>query len=305
MIHKTLDERMKEFALYHRDGDGECNAILLKAYADAHGLTAGERFDLAYFFSIVYCCESGIILFLNREDIKKDPESTAAKLKPEMIFQSDRKYMRMRECFVKALRFWARSNLEEQVGKFINNGVLMLENATRCVQRWYMFGRFSAYLFLETYATLLDAPVTEMSIDWKNGDTATSGLLNLFGHDRAADEFDKTGRLFLSADRLDTYLAEVKKNVSVIGGDTNTTKLETSLCAYRKFYKASRYNGFYLDRMLSELVWYKKLPEFSETTSELFSLRRALFPDELLGEKHGWDGVRTEAKKLYREYGII
>lgn len=305
MIRKSPSERMREFALYHRDGDGECNAVILKAYADKHGLDGHERFDLAYFFSVVYCVESGVILFQNRESIRWDADSAAARLKPQMIFQSDRKYMGMRDCFVKALQFWARSNLEAQVGKFINNGVLMLEDATRHVQRWYMFGRFSAYLFLETYATLLDTPVTDMTIEWKHGDTATSGILNLFGHDAEAEEFDKKGRLLIPSERLDRYLERVKEYVAKTGGDTNTTKLETSLCAYRKLYKASRYNGFYLDRMLAELVWYRKHPEHERLTEELFSLRGKLFPDELLGEKHGWNGIRSEAKKLYREYGMI
>ena len=54
-----------------------------------------------------------------------------------------------------------------------------------------------------------------------------------------------------------------------------------------------------------ELVWYGKLPKYNRLTAELYSIRKAVFPDEMLGELHGWQGVRKENKKLYQEYGII
>lgn len=302
---KPVAERMREFIAYHLNGDGECNAVLLAEYANRNGLTARERFDLAYFFSIVYCCESAIILFKNRNQIKANPVITSQSLKPEMIFQSDRKYMKMRDCFARALEFWSERLLNVGGDKFIIGGIIDLRNAVLEVEKWYMFGRFSAYLFLETYATLMECEVTDITIDWKNGDTATSGLLNLFGKDAEANEFDARGVLRVPRDKLDGWFKKVASLVSSRGGDANATKLETSLCAYRKFYKGTRYNGYYLDRMLEELIWYKKLSKYDSLTSELFSIRKSVFPNDMLGELHGWNGIRKENKKLYQEYGII
>lgn len=296
---------MNEFCAYHRDGDGECNAITLKYYADRHGLDTHQRFDLAYFFSVVYCCESGIVLFNNRGAIRRNPIEAAAFLKPEMIFQSDRKYMKMRDCFARSLQFWAERLQIDAVKKYVADPVLDLQSALKTVESWYMFGRFSAYLFLETYATLNDLGVTDISIDWEHGDTATSGLLNLFCDDEYANYFDREGVLKVPVDKMDARLRKVANLVKISGGDANTTKLETSLCAYRKFYKGSRYNGYYLDRMLEELNYYGSIPKHMELTKELFKIRETAFRDELLGEKHGWTGIRKENKKLYMEYGII
>lgn len=299
MVNKSIAERLEEFCIYHRDGDGECNAILLKEYADANGLKAKDRFDLAYFFSITYCCESGVILFLNRG-------MDLYALKGDMIFQSDRKYVRMKDYFERLIYQWQNSLSHYDTTKWFENGVLSLEKAIKDVEKWYMFGRFSAFLFLETYATLMNTPVANTTIDWEHGDTATSGLLNLFGHDEFAADFDRKGILQVPVDKMDGYLKKTAENVKLSGGDPNTTKIETSLCAYRKFYKGTRYNGYYLDRMLEELVWYRReRPQYIRVTEELYSIRKTVFDSDLLGELHGWNGIRKENKKLYKEYGII
>lgn len=305
MINKSVKERIQEFAVYHRDGDGECNAILLREYANRHNLSRRERFDLAFFFSITYCCESGIILLANKEQIQYY-QAEFEQLKRDMIFQSDRKYIKMKDRFKKLLDFWRVHLQKYDTYKWFIDGVLNLDTAISDVEKWYMFGRFSAFLFLETYATLLDAEVSNTCIDWINGDTATSGLLNLFGDDSYANEFDKNGILKISIKEMNTRFNQVASAIEETGGDTNTTKMETSLCAYRKFHKGTRYNGYYLDRMLEELNWYQKNRcQYQYLTYELFKIREKIFPDELLGEKHGWTGIRKEAKKLYVRYGII
>ena len=81
------------------------------------------------------------------------------------------------------------------------------------------------------------------------------------------------------------------------------TEVETSLCAYRKFYKATRYNGYYLDRMLEEINVMRG--DYPEIISEVLDIRKHKFSPKYLGELGGWNGVRPELKKLYRETGII
>jgi len=302
---KPVKDRLTEFSVYHRDGDGECNAIVLKKYAEKRRLGKRDKFDLSYFFSVVYCCESGIILFNNIDCIKEDPIGIAKLLKKDMIFQSDRKYMKMRNCFENAMKFWTENLQTDTINKYVNQGILDLQKAIDEVEKWYMFGRFSAFLFLETYATLMDLEVTDTTIDWPNGDTATSGLLNLSGKDQEAEAFDKTGKLTESTQKMDAMLEKVREVIRKVGGDTNTTKIETSLCAYRKFYKGTRYDGYYLDRMLEELNLYCNKKEYDDITKDLFGIRKKCFKSDFLGELHGWSGVRKEQKKLYMEYGII
>lgn len=256
---KTISDRLAEFTKYHIQGDGECNNVVLKAWAENNKLTLQDKYVLAFLFSVTYCVGSSIVLF--REYKKRDglrPE-TLAELKPTIIFQSDRKYMRMKDNFEKCVL--DHENYHKSVSAFlsgiISNGVLDLGKGIKSVQKWVMYGRFASYLFLETFVELTGIKTDNTTIDWKHGDTATSGLLNVFGFDEAADAFDKTGKLGAGYDAMNKMLAEVNRSIEAAGGVTNVTEVETSLCAYRKFYKGSRYNGYYLDRMLEEIYAMK------------------------------------------------
>lgn len=257
MLRKSVNERMHEFVEYHINGDGECNNIVLREYAERHKLTKQERFALSFFFAVCYCVESAVFMLRHEPEIRRSPKEWAEQNKSKIIFQSDRKYTKMLDHFAKSLEFYSTIDAGEVAEAFGER--VVLKDAIPEVERWYFFGRFSAYLFLETYIDMCGLPCENTTIEWREGATATSGLMNVFGYDKAAEMFDAHKRLLIPTERLDELLAILAKAVERSGGDSNTTKLETSLCAYRKFYKGSRYNGFYLDRMLGEIEWYKKV----------------------------------------------
>ena len=298
---KSVNARIIEFCKYHRDGDGECNSIVLKGWADNHGLNFEQRWKLAYTFGITYNVVSAVALYEHPEEWKN-----ATELKEHLIFQSDRKYVRMRDSFERLLDFYIAnlSNPKPFIDKWVANGKLRLEEAVLDVEKWYLFGRFSAFLFLEMFVWLTDLPVENLqTIDWNNGNTATSGLLNVYGYDRLAEQWDKKGKLGLSTDKMDEMLKMLIQAIANSGGLTNVTYVETSLCAYRKLYKGSRYNGFYLDRMLDEL--YKLQAEYPETVAEMFKIRSQHFDKKYLGECGGWKGIRSDMKKWYLKTGKI
>lgn len=296
--------RIAEFVDYHMNGDGECNNAVLKAWADGNSLSLQERYELAYFFSVTYCVQSAIILFEEQRNIYLDIKSWVERNMAKIVFQSDRKYIKMGDRFEVVLeQFECISSADNFLRSVCDDGVLSLEKAIPQVCTWAMFGRFSAFLFLETLAELTGIEVTNSKICWADGDTATSGLMNIFGYDDQANYFDKTGKLLLPVGLLDGMLAEVENAVKAAGGDTNTTKLETSLCAYRKFHKGTRYNGYYLDRMLEEIK--KMSAEYPELSNELIEIRKSLFPAKYLGEVGGWQGVRRKLKKMYLQTGVI
>ena len=307
MRYKSVAERIQEFAEYHKNGDGECNGVVLAAWAKNHGLNDQEKYELAYLFSITYCVESAIVLFTDPAEKKANIESWAKERKPQIVFQSDRKYIRMKNSFERCLsQFYRKINDVNQFrAKVCEAGTLILDKAIRYVESWEMFGRFSAFLFLETFVRITgEKAENAKTIDWLNGNTATSGLMNVYGLDENAADFDKTGRIpekLLS--QMDSMFFNIKNLIAKQGGNPATTELETSLCAYRKFYKASRYNGYYLDRMLEEIL--KLRIYFPDVSDELLRIRSACFNPKYLGEKGGWDGIRKEMKKLYKESGII
>ena len=210
----------------------------------------------------------------------------------------------MKDSFEKCLE-WFRNH--RSAGAFLNivqkDGVIDLDTAIKHIEGWTMFGRFSAFLFLEMFVNLVGAKIENTTIDWKNGNTATSGLLNLFGYDEAAKLFDKSGKLLLSSEKMDEYLGLVMRKIEEAGGSANVTEIETSLCAYRKFYKGSRYNGYYLDRMLEEINSMQA--DFPDVIGEVLDIRKEKFDHRYLGEIGGWNGIRPRLKKAYKEAGII
>lgn len=303
---KTTGERIREFVKYHMTGDGECNGILLKAYADKHGMNTQERFDLAYFYSATYCIPSAIIMLGDRDRIIREPERWATFNKDRLIFQSDRRYARLNGCFQKMLADYSRNiRADKYIAETVTGNTINIKKALDLTTKWYFYGRFGAFLFIETLCLLIGYNAVNTPIQWSEGDTATSGLMNLFSLDKSADYFDKHDKLpqNLSQERLDILYGKLIQVIRAAGGETNVTEVETSLCAYRKFYKGSRYNGYYLDRQLEELVHYEGQPGAGIIVKELYDLRLQLFNHKYLGELHGWDGVRKECKTLYKRTG--
>lgn len=304
-----LRKRVSEFLEYHRNGDGECNGVLLKAYADYKGLGKNDRFFLALTYAITYSIPSACKMLFDKEDIYTDPVLYSVNNKDKLIFQSDRRYMRCNRLFEKTLSWLVGAGdlMKEFEDKCCNNRCVEMESALNAVQKWVSFGRFASFLFIETVSYLLDYQCINAPFDWKNGDTATSGMMNLFGYDNEADFFDKYDKLppNINEKQLDGFLSKLLDSIKASGGDDNIACVETSLCAYRKFHKGTRYNGYYLDRQLEEIYWHKERGIHSSLCDELLKLRSKLFDRKYLGEVNGWKGVRKNMKRLYIETGEI
>ena len=295
--------RLNEYVNYHINGDCDCNAVLLKAYSKEHKLTAQQVFDLCYFFSITYAVPTAIILLEDKELILKDIDTYVAKNKEHLFFQSDRKYVKILDRFNNCLKFY-KNNLTDSnkvLETFVVNNEIDIGKAIRIIQKWYYFGRCSAFLFIETLCTLTGYKIKNYTIDWQNGDTATSGLMNVFGYDESANYFDKHNKLPINLDKhtLDQMLLNVMREIKRKGGNDNVTYIETSLCGYRKHFKGTRYNGYYLDRQLEEINFYKNDSKRKSLICDLTHLRCTIFDKSMLGEVNHWDGIRKQLKTAY------
>ena len=303
-------DRMTEFCAYHMGCDGECNGTLLSAWANKRGLSTAERFNLSYFYSLVYNVPSAIFMFEESDCISSDPESWAEENKKKVIFQSDRRWVSIKRRFNDALKEFSEELKDgnDYMLKATKDGRLDTTRAVDEARGWYYFSRFAAYLFVETLsATCNLRQVNNPRFDFEHGDTATSGLMNIFWLDEEADAYDRTGAIERATrDELDGMLETVCEEIGRLGGDQGQTCVETSLCAYRKFHKGSRYNGYYLDRQLGELLKYPTMNEDSiGYVNELFDLRAELFPHWMLGEFRNWDGIRKHMKTFYRRNGRV
>ena len=302
--------RMDEFVTYHNGCDGECNGTLLAAWADTKNLETAERFDLSYMYALVYNIPSAIFMMREADAISSDVDRWVDENRRRLMFQSDRRWVAIKRRLNDALREFSSMlrGGEEYMSLVTQGDEIDVTTAIEETQGWYYFSRFAAYLFVETLAAVCHLrQVNSPRFDFEHGDTATSGLMNVFGFDRDADEYDRTGKTRRELrERLDGMLEEACQRISESGGNPSQTCVETSLCAYRKFHKGTRYNGYYLDRQLGELVTYPMLNDDSiDYVNELYELRSELFPHWMLGECRSWDGIRNGMKKFYIRNGRV
>lgn len=304
------DKRKAEFINYHKHGDGDCNGQVLRKYAEQNGLSEKDKFDLAYFYATTYCCASAVYMMEHRDDIMLDTKVFAEKCKRLLIFQSDRKYVRMLDNLYKMLVNW-RDFLSRGSESFrngiVDRGVVNTRAAIKIIEKWYFFSRFSAYLFIETYCDINGYAATrEKGLDYE-GDSMTfaGGLFYVFNMDAEALYVQKHHKLPIDVGTFEFLIAELQNAVSAAGGDENLTKLETSLCAYEKFFKGTRYNGYYADRQLQELKMMHGTPELRSACEAVYLARKVAIPLKYRGEDNGWDGIRPELKKYYRETGRV
>jgi hypothetical protein len=304
------DKRMKEFVWYHLNGDGDCNGQVLRVYAQTHKLTLQDVLDLTYFYATTYCCASAIFMMQNRERIIMNYEDFADEYKKKLIFQSDRKYVRMLDNFKGMLATWVfqlSKGGERFHDIYTNNGIVDTKKVLSHAEKWFFFSRFSAYLFMETYCDIMNYGATHASgLDYE-GDSMTfaGGLFYCFGMDDEALYVQKYHKLPIDRDTFESLIQEVQHEVRKAGGDDNFTKLETSLCAYEKFFKGTRYNGYYADRQLEEVVKMREIPEFAAACDEVLGARKKAIQHCYRGEDNGWYGIRREEKKSYRENSRI
>lgn len=296
---KEVSNRVRDFIWFHEES---CKADTivepLKWYLEYKHFSKELKEKAVLLYSLTYSVPSTIVILDKIDEFEKDPDGFWERNKEKLIFQSDRKYVKIDNAFVRAYFDFIKNGIFKEFDKY---EAIDIEKAVKTICKSYFFARFSAFLFIETYSVVFDKRVDGFKIDWKNGSTVTSGLLNVVGRDDEANLWDKKRVLVVGEDFLDKVLGELLKIAST---GKNASIMETNLCAYRKLFKGSRYLGYYSDRVLEELnKTIKNFPE-CEDLKLLFKAREEVIPKKYLGEKKGWNGIRKELKKLYIEKGI-
>lgn len=300
-------KRLEEYAWYHKHGDSAANPRVLAAVADIEQYSTQDRADLCYFYSLTYCIPSAMRIMQDRDKILDHPEQTASSLRPHLIFQSDRRYVACNNLFERALKYW-RDELSHNAPALSrtlvgDSGELSFNKAIPAIEKFPSFGRYAAYLYAETIETLMDLPLSGdfSHVEYDSGRVFSAGLLHLYRMDSSAEHFEKKGvsSLIGGEEVLDGYLTRLMHYLKRELGPVSIYQVETSLCAYRKFFKGTRYNGYYADRQLEEIL--KMAPRVdSEIISTVFEARAKALPEAYRGEDGGWSGIRKELKTYYQ-----
>lgn len=206
-----------EYIAYHKQGDAGVEERMIASLCRHYGLSEWDSFRLIYFYTMTYHIPSALAMLLEGErEIKR------------LKFRTDRRYVRCNGAFPRLLSELTRDKHETL------KSVHSTQEAYDVVRKWFFFGRYAAYLFLEVYVnTFKPAWVDNVKYGWEADENYTIGAVYVTGTD------DRSA--------LDAFLERAKADT----GD-NAFAIETSLCAVAKFIKGTRWNGFYTERMLAE-----------------------------------------------------
>lgn len=279
--------------------DGATDYCMLVPYADSQRLSNEERVWLAYLYGLSYSCTTAIRLF------EVIPDTTRINLKllrgfwltekDSLWFNPDKKYIKNNDQVVPAVKsikgiLQEYPTLMHWVISYSRDGFHSLYKGIQ--SNWDFFGPMGAYLFFDAlYGLCPELYVDPDHLDWKNsGKTVVEGMAHMLYQ----DELIETRDFPLSKyDKIVNKLQEASGQPKVI--------IESTLCAFRKFFKGTRYMGYYADRMLEECLYVDSLKKVN--VPDVWALREKSIPKELRGEDNGWSGIRKDKLKGWLERG--
>lgn len=309
-----IDFRLQKYAEYcgeklrHNDGD----FYPLKLFCKSND--PNERVWVSFLYSTCYSAQTTALLLRVFPNIESAEEQRLKDFwktyKDKLIFQSDRRYVKIMDRFVPIV-----ISYKSKIGNNQQIDILqsLMKKSQAAVYNWfssiYYCGRFSTLLFLEAiydllgYGTLL----YERYLDWGSCKTCAQGICVICYNDKLADELHDRTPTKQEIIWLESMLkAIIQYTESYLGTSLNFADAVGYCCGYFKLYKGTRYLEFYTDRRLEELRHYQKqLPEYNDLWDKLFQIRIERVPHEILGELNGWNGIRKERLKRFLTYGTF
>lgn len=279
--------------------DGEVYQTLRPYVKDKH-MTQADKYWLGVAYSVSYSCSTAIRFFEEFPDFKninfdKMLEFWKAE-KPTMYFNPDRRYLKNMDSVIPAIRNIHRlsgGDLDGYITPLLKQGFNAMYK--EIISHWQFYGPMGAYLFFDTIWGYSPELISDPDhLDWfGSGQTVVEGMAHYLGYD--TDIQNKSYR-----EHLDEYNTAAK-DISERSGFPLIV-VESNLCYLRKFFKASRYMGYYADRELEE---YNQVADILKDKYgvDIWHYRELTCPEELRGELHGWTGIRKELCKRYLQTG--
>lgn len=288
--------------------DGATDYCMLIPFAEEHLLGDNKRTWLAFLYGLSYSQTTAMRIFLEFPDPLNVSRAAVKKFwfknKSTLYFNPDRRYLKNNDqvleaidCFLDlteghCIRYW----------RCIKKGGFHAAYS-EITKHWRYFGPMGAYLFFDAvYGLMPTEYVDPESLDWSHcGKPVGQGMAHLLYLDELVPNVSFT------PDIVDRF----NDTVDLIQGKTGQPKIliESTLCAFRKLFKGTRYIGYYADRMMvecKEVEAAKRLPDgFAEA---IWQYRKETIPARYLGElsnSPNWVGIRKSNLKLFLEEGRL
>ena len=125
--------------------------------------------------------------------------------------------------------------------------------------KWYKFGRYTAFFYLQTLKHTCDLPIdcpTLFLNDFKGSQSHRNGLCLALGKDEWFNEKLTPAQYDYLENAGVDLLNEARMRWPTLVSHFDNFSMETALCAYKKLHRVrqGRYVGYYLDRQSEEVV---------------------------------------------------
>lgn len=208
-----------EYIRYHLGGDAGVEERMIASLSAHFGLSRWDSFRLAYYYTTTYHIPSALKLLRDHNTPKS-----------ELKFRTDRRWLRIGDRYDRVMTQLSPKLLDQ------------LDKATTTAEQydivsgWYYFSRYASFLFLEVWAKLSGKQITDnLALKFEPEENYTKGA------EIIAQTQDKAA--------LSAFIECAKRDTN-----DNVFSLETSLCAVAKLKKGTRWNGYYTERLLSDIA---------------------------------------------------
>lgn len=209
----------EEYIRYHLGGDAGVEERMIASLSAYYKLSRWDSFRLAYYYTTTYHIPSALKLLRNHNTPKS-----------ELKFRTDRRYVRIGDTYTRLMAQLSPKLLEQ-----LDQATTTTEQYN-IVSSWYFFGRYAAFLFLEVWAKLSGKQISDdLALKFEPEENYTKGA------EIIAQTQDKAA--------LSAFIERAKRDTN-----DNVFSLETSLCAVAKLKKGTRWNGYYTERLLNDII---------------------------------------------------
>ena len=299
------DKLVELYRLEDQIQDDPSPSKVLALWADRNLLDDEDKAWLSYLYGLTYSTTTAVLIFrcfpsLGDITSRRELRDFWNHFKPRLYFNRDRRYIKNNDQFVDAI-----AGLRKFEGKTLYNQLKGLTDEQiyrRIVKNWPYFGRHAAFLFFDAYSKMLRNGECSLSSipNWNDARTIAEGLA-LATYDDEMYQRAKSKQLTAEdAEKLDALVKKIEHDC-----DANFTDIESTICAYSKLFKGTRYLGYYIDRFQEELVHATDNSYPKKDVGQLWELRSKVTPIEYLGEHSCWFGIRKERCKLWLKEGRL
>jgi hypothetical protein len=189
--------RIQEYEKYHFEmqdiGDVDPAYPMLIYLSDRYDLNMEQRYWLAFLYSTNYCGPTSFFMINDFPDFETVGVSRLQKWwetnKPKCLFQTDRKYVKLRDQFVRCFTSYrdliGSKSQEERFRSLI--GMDPVETYNNCYKYFidiYGFGRYSMFLYLESIHAVTGFDMHPRWLDLQNSRSSCNGLCYAIGKEK-------------------------------------------------------------------------------------------------------------------------